>query len=78
MKSLGRLFPEAHEDWVEVRHQVYLIASSRLIEFQKTWEGDECEKTDFSVAPYWLQFGADKPIPLYEAQDFYDFLGGEA
>lgn len=39
---------------------------------------DSSEKTDFSVAPYWLQFGTDKPIPIYEAQDFHDFLGGDA
>jgi hypothetical protein len=77
MESLGKMFPEAHRDWVEVRHQVYLIAQARLIEFQKGWEGDECEKTDFSVAPYWLQFSSNDPVPVHDLEDFWRYLGGD-
>lgn len=74
--TLGRMFSEAHQDWVEVVKGVHVIAAKKLIEFQKRWgHRDTAKHMDLSQAPYWLQADGGDLFPVRDVEDLRNLLG---
>lgn len=74
--TLGRMFCEAHQDWVGLGAGVHIISASKLKEFQKRWgHRDTAKHLDLSQAPYWLQADGGDLFPIHDIEDLRELLG---